>query len=287
MLCCNLRDVFDSIKVELSTIYPEEEVVSLRAIILEKVLKVGAFKVFSEPTYQIEYEPYMQIEEVIKRLLQNEPIQYILGETEFYGLPFHVDSRVLIPRPETEELVSLILSNFGSKRDLCVVDVGTGSGCIAISLAKNLSKPNVVALDVSLDALNVAKQNATLNRVDIDFLQLDILSDIQFPCSTFDIVVSNPPYVRESERELMQPNVLNNEPELALFVPDSNPLIFYEAIAKMALHSLKPDGWLFFEINEALGCATRLMLQNYGFAKVQVHADIFGKERFVSAMRSF
>ena len=204
---------------------------------------------------------YDAIFDALQLLKKEQPIQYILGTTEFYGLPFKVNTHVLIPRPETEELVAWVLKHAinkqGATNNYRILDIGTGSGCIAISLAKNLPKSKVYALDVSKEALKIAIQNAELNNVAIEFVEANILDigtcDLDFKNLKFDIIVSNPPYVREQEKEFMKPNVVNNEPHLALFVKDKNPLQFYKAITEFALGRLKEEGALFFEINEYLG----------------------------------
>lgn len=282
----SLKYVFDLIKQDLLARFADEEANALRSIIFDNVLRISQYRAYTEPAMEVSKADYERVVLVVNRLLNDEPIQYILAETEFFGLPFRVDSRVLIPRPETEELVSWIVADHGNAEGLNVADIGTGSGCIAIALAGRLKRANVCAVDVSHDALDVARQNALLNKVNISWLCLDILSNAPFPSGyAFDVMVSNPPYVRNSERAQMQPNVLNNEPGLALFVPDSDPMLFYTAIAKRARKMLKPNGSLYFEINEAFGTATRLMLQNFGFVDVEVRKDIFGKDRMVKCSR--
>ena len=184
--------------------------------------------------------------------LLHEPIQYILGETEFYGLPFKVTPDTLIPRPETEELVDWISSEIDKEsltKEINILDIGTGTGCIAISLAKNLSNVNVFAMDVSEKALKIAQYNAKKNKVTIEFLEKDVLQLAKLP-TQFDVIVSNPPYVRNLEKKEINPNVLENEPHLALFVDNQNPLIFYDTISDFALQNLIPGGFLFFEMNE-------------------------------------
>ena len=222
----------------------------------------------------------------IEKLKQEIPIQYIIGSTEFYGLPFYVDKNVLIPRPETEELVSLILQNTKAKNQkpkTKILDIGTGSGCIAISLAKNLSTAEVWALDVSKKALLVAKKNAELNKVNIHFLNDDILNISVLPIN-FDIIVSNPPYVRELEKKEIKNNVLQNEPHLALFVKDENPLLFYDRIADLAKKYLTQNGQLFFEINQYPVRETFALLENKGYQNIELKKDIFEKDRMIKAV---
>ena len=235
----------------------------------------------------------LKYENALKALKNHEPIQYIIGQTEFYGLPFYVNENTLIPRPETEELVELILSNTTANNHLELVevnnqfnilDIGTGTGCIAISLAKQLPNANVSAIDVSAKALEMANKNAQLNQVDINFIENDILKicNSELDSATkFDIIVSNPPYVRQLEKQQMQDNVLNHEPHLALFVEDENPLIFYRAITQFATKNLKPNGELYFEINEYLGKEMMALLEAFGFKNIQLKQDLFGKDRMI------
>ena len=224
-------------------------------------------------------------------MLAEKPIQYILGETYFYGLPFKVNPSVLIPRPETEELVDWILSVCRSEqienRQSSIknlIDIGTGSGCIAISLKKNLPKGEVFALDIAKDTLATAQQNAILNDVDVNFIQDDILnSQISHLTTQFSLIVSNPPYVKEDERPAMNNNVLANEPHRALFVTNENPLIFYDAIADFALQYLEKNGILFFEINEYLGEQTMQLLKDKNFINIELRKDMQGKDRMIKA----
>lgn len=227
---------------------------------------------------------------ITERLNNNEPIQYILGETEFYGRRFLVNDSVLIPRPETEELVKYVVDKQKnqfpiSSHQLSILDIGTGSGCIAISLAKELPNFKVTAYDISEKALETAKRNAELNKADVTFEKVDILSS-QFLIlnSQFSIILSNPPYVTKQEIDRMQKNVLDFEPHLALFVEDSEPLIFYEAIANFAFNNLTDNGLVAVEINEALGEETAEVFRRKGFSEVEIIKDIHQKDRFVSAV---
>ncbi len=223
-----------------------------------------------------------------RKLLQHEPIQYVLNEAWFAGMKFYVDNNVLIPRPETEELVEWILEySAGAGKPesaLAIIDIGTGSGCIPISLKKKMPKASVYALDVSEGALSVARKNADDLRAAVNFLHQDILNEAQWQnIPPVDIVVSNPPYIKESEAALMHKNVLQNEPHLALFVPDEDALIFYKKIAAMALLRVKPGGALFFEINESLGKEVCEMLVEKGFIHVELRKDLQQKDRMVMA----
>jgi release factor glutamine methyltransferase len=234
----------------------------------------------------------------LKRLKNEEPIQYIIGATEFYGFPFLVDKSTLIPRPETEELVEWILLETAKLqsdqvlKSLQILDIGTGSGCIPISLAKNLPAATISAIDISADALKIAIKNATLNKVKVDFIEGNVLDLYAFneilkqkPYNQvkFDIIVSNPPYVRELEKIEIQNNVLLNEPHLALFVSDENPLLFYDKIADIAKQHLSKNGLLFFEINQYLGEETIKILAEKGFKNIKLRKDLFGNDRMIKA----
>lgn len=219
---------------------------------------------------------------ILEKLRQFIPIQYIIGKAHFFGLDFEVNPNVLIPRPETEELVQWILSANANRPNLKILDIGTGSGCIAISLAKNLPDAEVAAIDVSEKALATAKRNAQTNNVAVNFIQKDILA-IEDLAQKFDIIVSNPPYVRDLEKEEIKKNVLDHEPHLALFVDDHDALIFYRKIADLALKNLSQDGQLYFEINQYLGKETMDLLERKGFQQMELRADIFGNNRMVFA----
>jgi release factor glutamine methyltransferase len=225
----------------------------------------------------------LKIHFAVKDLRKFKPLQYVLGETEFNGMRFYVTESVLIPRPETEELVSLIVEQYKGEKDLQILDLGTGSGCIAVSLSQALSA-KVLAADISEEALSIARRNAKLNNADVVFKSYDILGDSSDDLieGQFDIIVSNPPYVREQEKQLMHDNVLKYEPDLALFVEDSNPLVFYKAIAKLAHAKLSIDGQLWLEINEYLGKETEALLLEH-FRDVQLINDYKSNARFIKA----
>ena len=225
-----------------------------------------------------------KIEEILRRLDREEPIQYILGEGRFYGMNLKVGRAVLIPRPETEELVDIIVKQNASKQDLRVLDIGTGSGAIAIALARNLPFSRVTALDISPDALEIARENATALKTDINFINDDVFKWVPGE-DTFDIIVSNPPYVDESEKRAMERNVIDYEPHTALFVPDANPLIFYSRIAEIASNSLAAGGTLYFEINPRHCDELLSLLRNEGFSDVEIFRDIQSRLRFISAKK--
>lgn len=226
-----------------------------------------------------------EMQRITNRLQWGEPIQYVTGKAHFYGFDFDVNPSVLIPRRETEELVQWIVSKNPRREPLRIVDICTGSGCIAITLKKLLPLTKVSALDVSEAALQTAMQNATALHAEIDFFKSDVLELEKLPFDDIQIMVSNPPYVTETEKSLMHINVLNHEPHLALFVPDNDPLIFYRKIAHLALQHLVEGGQLYFEINEKYGEEIRQMLHEMGFSSVELRNDMQGKARMIKAIR--
>lgn len=276
-----LKDLKKKIQQSLSELYPSEEVQSFFNILSEKFLKLSRVEMALNPDQKISEVNAEKFLAALIRLKNQEPIQYIIGETEFYGLSFKVSQHTLIPRPETEELVAWILSETASVEVMGILDIGTGSGCIAISLAKNLPNAKISALDISEETLNIAKENATINKVKVNFYQLDVLTAEALP-QLYDVIVSNPPYVREQEKGMMEQNVLKYEPEAALFVRDEDPLLFYRTISQLAKLQLKPGGKLFFEINEYLAEATVLLLKSEGFQNIVLKKDIFGKDRMIN-----
>jgi release factor glutamine methyltransferase len=282
-----LKEVLHIYHKELDDLFGKEEVDSFFNILIDYYLDIKRIHLVLEPEYVITKEEEQPLFEALSQLKLHKPIQYIIGETEFYGLPFKVNEHTLIPRPETEELVGLLIED--SNREVTkILDIGTGTGCIAISLAKHIETVKVYALDVSNDALKIARQNATFNKVDVEFINDDILkiNDSVFDTvSNFDVIVSNPPYVRNLEKAEIQPNVLNNEPHLALFVDDENPLQFYQAICEFAQHNLKKDGTLYFEINEYLGEEMIKLLENFNFKDIELKKDMFGKDRMIKAKK--
>jgi len=264
--------------------YPKEEINAFFYRICEQHLNYKRIDVSLKSETLITPETFEYFETLISRLLTYEPIQYILGTTSFFGLEFKVDTNVLIPRPETEELVAWILKEADSSQPLKILDIGTGSGCIAVSLAKHFPNADVYALDVSPAALEMAQYNGQQNGVQLNGIQANVLewenTELQF-----DIIVSNPPYVRESEKERMAPNVLEHEPHLALFVENNNPLVFYQAIVALSKQALKKQGLLYFEINEYLGEETKALFSSDDFENVQLKTDVFGKNRMMRASK--
>ncbi|MEG2513888.1 MAG: peptide chain release factor N(5)-glutamine methyltransferase, partial [Bacteroidaceae bacterium] len=222
-------------------------------------------------------------EDILVRLQKHEPIQYIIGSTIFYGLKLKVDRNVLIPRPETAELVEMIIEE-NAERTLKIVDIGTGSGCIALSLSAHLPLAEVSAWDISEGALQLAKQNAETLSLKVHFEQRDALN-LPVIKEKYDVIVSNPPYVRESEKAEMETNVLDWEPALALFVSDEDPLLFYRKIAEFGKQSLLPNGTIYFEINQTFGQQTKEMMEQLGYTQVEIIKDMFGKDRIAKAVR--
>ena len=268
----------------LSKLYPKTEINTFFFYLIEEYLDLQRIDFSLQPNKIIENTDILKFEKALNRLKKEEPIQYILGKTEFYGYPFLVTKDTLIPRPETEELVEWVLQKleFQKKEKTSILDIGTGSGCIAISLAKKNKNLSVSAIDISKEAIEIAKQNAKLNEVNINFIEKDILLTKELETS-FDVIVSNPPYVRELEKVEIKNNVLQNEPHSALFVSDSNPLIFYSKIADLAKNHLTKNGLLFFEINQYLGQETKVMLSKKGFKNIELRKDLFGNDRMIKA----
>lgn len=270
----------------LSGEYSKEEAGAIFHILTSEFLGLSRLNIALEPQRQLSEKEMQQLGLAIEKLQRHEPVQYITGNTEFFGLTFKVDCNVLIPRPETEELVQWILNDLQEKgrKELKILDVGTGSGCIAVSLAKKLPQAKVTAIDISKEALLVAGENAKLNDVKVDFMKRDILqvADLE---EEYDLIVSNPPYVRDLEKEDMQKNVLDFEPATALYVRDGDPLIFYKKITELAARALTPDGLLYFEINQYLGRQTEKLLKEKDF-RTTLKKDIFGVDRMVKGQKS-
>lgn len=286
-----LKKVKDLFQKELKDMYDKEEINNFFYMLLESYLGLKRIQLALNPELSYPEKELYPIYDGLKKLIQNIPIQYIIGETEFYGLRFKVNKDVLIPRPETEELVQWIINQQPNSKSnqFNILDIGTGSGCIAISLAKNLQNARVYALDVSEKALKVAKMNAKFNLVDVTFIEANILDPqtwiTELKKMKFDIIVSNPPYVREQEKEQMKANVLNNEPHLALFVENNNPLLFYNAISQFAVNNLSQNGSLCFEINEYLGKQMKQLLNAFNFRMIELKQDIFGKDRMIKGIK--
>jgi len=275
---------------ELDSFYPKEEVTSFFQLLIAHYFDMERFVLAIQPEMVISKEQETPLFEALSKLKLHEPIQHIIGSTHFMDMNFKVNKNVLVPRPETEELVRWMIDEIqGTKYEvqnekLRILDIGTGSGCIAISLAKNLPEAKVYALDVSSDALEVAKKNAHLNDVNITFLNQDIL-ELESLEERFDIIVSNPPYVRELEKTEMHTNVLEHEPDLALYVSNDNPLVFYKAITDFAVKNLTKGGALFFEINQYLGKETKQLLIDHNFSEIELRKDMFGNDRMLKGKK--
>lgn len=300
---------------ELEKLYGSDEANALIMILLEHYFNIDKIKIALEPDLRLSESELLTLHFAVKELLKNKPVQYIIGETEFCGMRFFVNENVLIPRPETEELVNQLIScsvnqlavnphpsfrpdierrEMGAEKspaNISILDIGTGSGCIAISLAKLLKDSDVTAVDISEKALEVARKNAKTNEVNVHFVHDDILNPhvktYGRASQQFDIIVSNPPYVCESEKSDMRANVLDYEPSTALFVSDNDPLVFYRKILEFAQKTLKPNGAVWFEINEKFGKEIKNLCLEKGFKNVEIIRDFRGKERIVRAQRQF
>lgn len=277
-----MNETISFIKESLQTLYPPEEVRSLTCRVIEYVCGLPLREQILRKDTQLSGAEKKRIREVVQRLEQSEPLQYITGEVSFGGLLFEVNPPVLIPRPETEEWVEHLLRT-ETAPGLRVLDIGTGSGCVAVTLAKRLTGAEVTAIDISAEALATAKRNARRNRVSVSFRRADILAEPAPDFPAFDLIVSNPPYVKDSEKAAMARNVLDYEPHEALFVPDGDPLLFHRRIAALAREKLTENGTLYVEINAACGELATGMLREKGFYPVELMQDLSGKDRFVIA----
>jgi release factor glutamine methyltransferase len=280
-----ILELIRRLTAELGGIYPEPEAATMAGQIVEYYLDLTPLKRRMQGADQVPAEKEALIEAAQARLLCHEPLQYVLGTAHFASLELEVTPATLIPRPETEELVALIIQEQKNAPQLSILDVGTGSGCIPIALSQALPAARVIGVDVSAEALAVATRNAARYAPTVEFQQVDILraAPTGIAPQSLAILVSNPPYVLESEREQMRPNVLEYEPATALFVPDTDPLLFYRRIATLGQLLLRPGGNLYFEINEQYAAAVLHMLSALGYAGGQIRQDMFGKDRMVSA----
>jgi release factor glutamine methyltransferase len=290
MLLCwmkTVKDVFAEYRETLQTLYDKNESEALTLLSISDITGFSKAKIKAFPEQELPKQQIKSLTDILNQLKTGKPIQYILGKTEFYGLPFNVNPSVLIPRPETEELVEWALLSAGSLQLAAgsVLDIGTGSGCIAISLKKNLPAFDVFAVDISEAALKTAKENAELNGVGIKFIQRDILNKSDFEHPKFEIIISNPPYVTLHDKSFMHPNVTDFEPHSALFVPEDDPLVFYKAIADFALKNLVAGGLLFFEINESYGDQIVEILAGKSFKSIELRKDMSGRDRMIKADR--
>lgn len=287
-MCVNIqtiKDIRTYLSRELYENYKEPEIISLTYIIIKTIFNTTKLHKLLLSDQIVSKEQSERIITICEELKTGKPVQYILGETIFYDCPIRLSNATLIPRPETEELVDLIIrenKNYNGN----IIDIGTGSGCIAIALAKNLPASDVTGTDISEEAILIAKENALLNNIYVSFIRVDILNPGFSTVKKTGIIVSNPPYVRISEKQFMSRNVLDFEPPVALFVPDSDPLVYYRAILKFSEIMLLPSGKLYFEINEAMGKPMTQLLESSGYYKIEIIKDINGKERIIKGIKN-
>jgi len=279
-----MQKTIQYIRAELAPFYPETEIAGFVQMIMNSVLGLSYTQMILEKDRVLESSESDQIEAIVERLKTHEPIQYILGVAEFFGLELKVQPGILIPRPETEELVDWICKT-EIPASAKILDIGTGSGCIPLALKNELPAAEVMAVDVSEKALSIAAENAQKHQLEVAFELADILKWEERSWPLFDVIVSNPPYVMEREKKLMEANVLEHEPELALFVSDTDPLIFYRAIAQFASKQLNESGFLFFEINENLGDEMVDLVKQLGFKSIELRRDLNGKNRMLRCQK--
>lgn len=280
-----MHPAYNYIKQAINGQYPDTEASAIAKAILTDVFQLSTTDLYASKDMNFSTNQAEKLEVIITRLRANEPLQYILGNCYFCGLNFHVEPGVLIPRPETAELIEWIIADRkSSDSPIRILDIGTGSGCISISLAKNLPQSEVYAWDISEDAIRIASDNANRLDANVRFRQTDVLG--QVPTDTMmNVIVSNPPYITEAERTDMDANVTDWEPDTALFVPDNTPLLFYERIAEIGKQILTPDGTIYFEINQRFGTETVDMLRKKGYRNVELRKDLSGNDRMIKAER--
>ncbi len=279
----NFSETIANLKARLAPVYGEGEANAMVRLIFHHLKGWNTTDIIVNGDRQVSPYIHSLIERIVTRIIKGEPIQYVLGEARFYGMDFKVNRNVLIPRQETEELVDMIV-NENKRSDLRVLDIGTGSGAIAVALCRNLRFPRVTAVDISDKALEVAEENARRLHANVFLRQKDIFTYMP-PEDSYDIIVSNPPYIPEEEKAGMERNVLDHEPALALFVPDSAPLLYYSRISEVAIRALAPGGLLYLEINPRFADALRETLQKEGFVNVNIINDISRRQRFIKAER--
>lgn len=271
---------------QLNALYEQREAVNVTNLVMEKITGLSPSGRVVHKQKELDATQLAQLDSFTQQLLQHKPVQYVLHEAWFAEMRFYVDEHVLIPRPETEELVEMIVADVDpNHKNLTILDIGTGSGCIPIALKKKLSESLVYALDISEESLKIAEKNAVDNSLKVEFLQVNILDFASYKSwPKFDVIVSNPPYIRQNESASMQRNILQYEPHIALFVPNNDPLVFYKSIADFALQYLKPGGKLYFEINEMLGEEVVALLAAKNFSSIKIKKDLQEKNRMVSAI---
>ena len=279
-----MHPIVNEIREALRGIYPDSEALSLAKMLLVEAFGFSTLELYGGKDKEISGNRRDDLDKMLSRLLKNEPIQYVLGKETFCGLDFEVDCNVLIPRPETRELVEWIVADRKSSASSHILDIGTGSGCISISLAKFLLGSKVEAWDISDGALDVARRNAERNGVEVLYRHQDVLDALP-EGAIYDVIVSNPPYIAEKEKSDMDANVLDWEPSTALFVPDADPLLFYRKIAELGLSMLKTGGALYFEINRAYGQETISMLESLNYSQIELRKDGWGNDRMIKACK--
>lgn len=279
-----MQRAIEHIKAELNGLYPETEIRSFTNMLISEITGFSRTEIIVNKNTKFSEEQVVLLQTFVEKLKKNIPIQYVLGQSYFMDLQFQVNEAVLIPRPETEELVEWIANSIPADSKFSVLDIGTGSGCIAISIKSIFDNADVTAYDISENALLVAAKNAELNNLKVYFEQFDILNR-KDTAQSWDVIVSNPPYIPEREKAEILANVLENEPHLALFVPDNDPLVFYRKIAQFAQKHLSESGWLFFEIHRDWGLQTVDLLLDMDFVDVELRKDFSGNDRMIKAKK--
>lgn len=274
-----IKEFYRNFVVQLQNIYSSSESAKITDMVFEKIASIAKPDIIISPAHTLNESITNQLTEALYQLLDHKPVQYVLGEAWFCNMFFKVNEHVLIPRPETEELVALIKNH----KPISILDIGTGSGCIAIAVKKKLPLAEITAIDISESALSIAKENAISNNATINFKQINFLDENNWKdLQLFDVIVSNPPYIPQNEKAILDKNVTKHEPDTALFVPDNSPLLFYEKIAVFAKEHLKKDGKIFVEVHENFAKETAKVFEQH-FSKVEIIKDIFEKERMVTA----
>ena len=281
-----LKTVRDYYAGQLVPLYGSRESAQLVQLLIKHYFGFDKLQMALEPELRLSESELLQIHFAVKELLDSKPLQYVLGETEFYGRRFITKAGALIPRPETEQLIDLIIDKEKSRKPLSILDIGTGSGCLAVSLALEFTEARVTAYDISTEALDVARENAKLHEVAVEFIRADLLVEKHLYEHQADLIVSNPPYVRQLEQALMRKNVTDWEPSLALFVPDDDPLLFYRALAQLAAERLNKGGSIWVEINEAFSNEVMTVFEQHRLSNTQCFKDFHDKDRFVRAGKS-
>ena len=282
----SVNEIVTYYQEKLSELYPSNEIKNITEMMFEHFMGWDKMTLRSNSKSSLSESELLLFHQALKRLSKNEPVQHITGKVEFYSLPFKVNKHVLIPRPETEELVDLVIKECSGSET--ILDIGTGTGCIPISLKKQLKNTIVYGVDVSEDALVVARDNAVLNSTEVTFVKEDVLQMSSIENSIkkgFDVIISNPPYITNSEKRLMNENVLIFEPHVALFVDDDEPLLFYDKIGHLAYDNLSSGGKLYFEINEHYANQTMTLLKSIGFSDIRILKDLQNKDRIIAAIR--